>query len=142
MRGTDKGGGRRKVPPNEYFPYMKKFLEYFPNGKIFLATDDANYFEELKKEKIPFQAQMNVTRSGSRKAVFDMKVNKFKIGTEILLEILLLSKCDWLLHGASSVAETAIGINLDLHNNSVHLEYKYHQAPFWTEIRNSSNEKV
>jgi len=131
MRGTDKGFGRRKVFPEEYFSYIKQFLRYFPNGKIFVATDDAKYFETLKKEGIQFESQ-EVIRSSNRTAVFDLDVPKYQIGTEILNDIVLLSKCDWIIHSASSVADAAISLNFDLHEKSVHLEYtKNRQVPFW-----------
>ena len=51
---------------------------------------------------------------------------------QVLLDALLLSRCDWLLHAASGVAEFAIYWNLPLHNRSVHMQYTRHrQRPPW-----------
>ena len=46
--------------------------------------------------------------------------------------MLLLSRCDFLLHAASGVAEFAIYFNSKLHHNSVHLQYTQgRQVPSW-----------
>lgn len=46
--------------------------------------------------------------------------------------MLLLSRCDFLLHAASGVAEFAIYFNPRLHSNSVHLQYTQgRQLPAW-----------
>ena len=45
---------------------------------------------------------------------------------------LLLSRCDFLLHAASGVAEFAIYWSPQLHERSVHLQYEHRrQAPAW-----------
>ena len=59
-----------------------------------------------------------------------------------LLDALLLSKCDFLLHSASGVAEFAIywSDNMRLHSNSVHLQYEYQrQVPPWMGAQSSSS---
>ena len=48
------------------------------------------------------------------------------------MDILLLSKCEYLLHTASGVAESAIFFNFKLHKNGVHLEFtQKRQIPNW-----------
>jgi hypothetical protein len=50
----------------------------------------------------------------------------------VLLDVLLLSRTDFLLHAASGVAEFAIYWNPRLHANSVHLQYERgRQLPWW-----------
>ncbi len=53
----------------------------------------------------------------------------------MLIDALLLSKCDWLLHSASGVAEFAIYWNLKLHRRSVHLQYtRNRQSLTWAKF--------
>jgi hypothetical protein len=44
-------------------------------------------------------------------------------GLDVLTDSLLLSKCDFLIKSNSAVSEFAIYFNLDLHNNSINLQY-------------------
>ena len=153
MRGSDKiqpWGIRRIVSPNEYVPYIGRFIKYFGNKtKIFFATDDKRYlqwiedhwnsffFNQEDREKYKYNdiilKQENITRSDNHTAIFEMKyVSKYVIGKEVLMDILLLSKCDWFIHCASAVSEAVFFNNIKLHNHSVHLEYTQNrQIPFW-----------
>eukprot|EP01084_Bolivina_argentea_P196788 337330_1 len=144
MRGTDKmilSHHRRNVEWTEYIPYIRCYLKYFEtNGKVFIATDDANYLknilnefvEQYKNHTIIVQSR-NVIRSNSSTAVFNLKnVSKYNIGKDILFDIQLLSHCQWFVHSGSSVAEAAFYHNFLLHNHSIHLEYTQNrQIPFW-----------
>lgn len=147
MRGSDKvqrWSIRRTVAPEEYMPYISAFIrEYGNRAKIFFATDDKNYLKFLKDQWNVYVddyafhevvvTQGNVTRSETREAVFDFKgVSKYGIGREVLLDILLLAKCDWFIHSASAVSEAVFFNNIALHNQSIHLEYHMdRQCPFW-----------
>ena len=148
MRGSDKvqpWSIRRTVSPLEYMPYISSFIEYYKhNAKIFFATDDKNYLKFLNdnwskyvNKEYNFNdivvTQENVIRSDDETAIFDFKnVSKYRIGREVLLDILLLAKCDWFIHAASAVSEAVFFNNIKLHNYSVHLEYtKDRQIPFW-----------
>mmetsp|Transcript_12467 Transcript_12467/g.20693 ORF Transcript_12467/g.20693 Transcript_12467/m.20693 type:complete len:492 (+) Transcript_12467:170-1645(+) len=51
----------------------------------------------------------------------------YQKGKDVLIDALLLSQCDFLIHGASSVSEAAFWFNLALHNSSVHLQYEDHE---------------
>ena len=56
----------------------------------------------------------------------------YRKGEEVLLDALLLSRCDFLVHSASAVAEFAIYWRLRLHRASVHLQYtERRQRPSW-----------
>eukprot|EP01084_Bolivina_argentea_P016605 31056_1 len=159
MRGTDKGGlGRHKVEPDAYMSYIVQFILYFHNlgyiVKIFVATDDKNYFRYIetywnyenildkqhKYSDIIIQ-QDNVIRSKFRKAVFSMDdLPAYEAGKQCLLDILLLTKCDYLIHSASAVAEAVHWNNINMHNKSIHLEYKYNrQIPIWYDVNKYQN---
>ena len=150
MRGTDKGAHRRKIEPKEFYPYIKSFLSYFESrARFFIATDDQKYLQTLRQDwneivsdinnddynfsKVVF-LQSNVVRSSTQTAVFKLTnvESKYQLGKQALLDILLLAKCDWFIHGASTIAEAVFYNNILLHNKSVHLEYtKNRQEPFW-----------
>ena len=54
------------------------------------------------------------------------------LNRQVLRDIDLMSRCSFLLHSASAVAEAAIYFNPWLHENSVHLEYVVdRQNPWW-----------
>lgn len=60
------------------------------------------------------------------------KAGNYRKGEEVLLDALLLSRCDFLLHAASGVAEVAMYWNPSLHQHSVHLQYRRkRQRPPW-----------
>jgi hypothetical protein len=81
-----------------------------------LATDDLNVigkFKEIFGERLIFCD--NFTRSDSGEALhLSSSVNRPKIGEEVLIECLLLSKCNVLIHSRSNVASVALYINPDL----------------------------
>eukprot|EP01084_Bolivina_argentea_P109054 194926_1 len=98
-------------------PYIVNFILYYKHlgfiPKIFIATDDKNYFRyiekywkyknyliDIKYESVIIQ-QHNVLRSKFRKAVFSItntNISKYKSGKQCLLDILLLAKCDYFIH--------------------------------------------
>ena len=66
----------------------------------------------------------------------------YRKGEEVLLDALLLSRCDYLLHAASGVAEFAIYWNNRLHDASVHLQYpRRRQVPWWFRKRAELRER-
>jgi hypothetical protein len=141
LRGTDKGkylasaASGRPVPPREYEPYVDAFLRSHPNGTVFVATDSPAFLTEVKTRWLrrwpgaPFRWREDILRSEAntafdRGAVRGAKpASNARKGEEVLIDALLLSRCDWLLHSASGVAEFAMYWNLRLHRRSVHLQY-------------------
>jgi len=129
MRGTDKlaAGGRKLIQVEQYVPYIRSFLETFPDGGIFVATDDADMFTKLSEyEGIEFTSQTIKRETGDDTVpyIVDHKNGPETLGLEIMTDIYLLSKCDYLLYGISSVIEGVMYLNLDLHDNSINLEYE------------------
>ena len=146
MRGTDKASLtplRRKVLPFEYAEYIIKFIKYYGEKytKIFIATDDGKYLKDIKihLKNVSIYSQNNILRSFNENGVFELNNNnnnynfsKYEIGKQVMIDILLLSKCNWFIHSSSAVAEAVFYNNILLHNKSVHLEYfKNRQIPIW-----------
>lgn len=126
IRGTDKKKhvGGDKIEPSSYYKYINYLLQINKNAKIFLATDDTEYFNEFIKiysNKVKYYG--NVIRS--KKNVFlDTTIkDNYKKGEDVLIDCILLSKCNYLLKCSSAVSEFAIYLNLKLHNNSFNLQY-------------------
>lgn len=129
LRGSDKGNLRRIIPFEEYVPYITAFMSALSDkkGVIFLATDDSNY------QKIALNSTFassifyfpTVLMSDSRQSTFQKYVAKrHKVNMDVLNDIIMLSHCNFLLHGHSAVSEAAIYMNLRLHSRSVNLEFK------------------
>jgi len=141
LRGTDKGkylqtaGSGRQVAPLEYEPYVRAFLAAYPRARVFVATDSPSFLQEVR-ERWPrgvLRFVGEVLRDEANVAFGKgHKRDNFRKGEEVLLDTLLLSRCDWLLHAASGVAEFAIYWNFQLHERSVHLQYtRNRQRPSW-----------
>lgn len=154
MRGTDKAAHRRKIKPDEYMPYVFQFIDYFgtQNARIFLATDDEQYLQLFRKQfnindnnyKFKdFVIMQNVVRSKGNVPIFKMRNmvrTKYELGIEVLMDIMLLSKCDWFLHSSSAVSEAVHYNNIQLHNHSIHMEYiNNRQQPYWMREEMESN---
>lgn len=128
MRGTDKmnAGGRIFVSPETYVPYIKSFQRRFPSGGIFVATDDAEMLRQLAHDhNFKFQSQAINRETGEEVIPFtvDHPDGQEQLGVEIMTDIYLLSQCDYLLHGVSAVIEAVMYLNLELHENSINLDY-------------------
>mmetsp|Transcript_34027 Transcript_34027/g.82501 ORF Transcript_34027/g.82501 Transcript_34027/m.82501 type:complete len:1245 (+) Transcript_34027:40-3774(+) len=126
IRQSDKAAGRRQIQTDEFLPYVLAFVES-GGSSIYLATDSTAVVDHIKT-KWPADIQKrirsmgdDIIRSTSTEAVFDIG-SHHRTNTEIFIEILALSKCQFMIHGLSAVTETSIWINLDLHATSVNLE--------------------
>ena len=125
IRGTDKqfGIGGRKIKPEEYFIYIDYIMKKNKNSLIFLATDDKKYYDIMnEKYKKKVASQFGVLRDENNILNVNMK-NNIKKGTDVLVDCLCLSKCNFLIHQSSAVSEFAIYFNINLHENSFNLQY-------------------
>ena len=141
LRGTDKGKylsarSGRPVPPSEYLRYVEAYLKATPAGRVFVATDSPSFLADAKRifpsDKLILRDE--VLRDENNVAFKGRGGGKhnYRKGEEVLIDALLLSRSDWLLHSASGVAEFAIYTNPALHNRSVHLQYtRRRQRPPW-----------
>lgn len=134
IRHSDKAGlARRKLKDEEFVPYVQAYLD---NGgdKVYLATDSSRVLEFVKqRDRWTFVGERlisprGIVRSAVRKPVF-RQGNHDRTNREVLVEILAMSRCQFLLHGFSAVSESAHYLNINLHNNSVDLEDPDHITP-------------
>mmetsp|Transcript_27876 Transcript_27876/g.63983 ORF Transcript_27876/g.63983 Transcript_27876/m.63983 type:complete len:459 (-) Transcript_27876:1468-2844(-) len=160
LRGTDKFISP-KVPPEQYFELIDAFLtahqESSPRGHahepsrgrrahshkdqppmIFLATDDAQYQQQMLTRygnaRITQLFDGKILRAQANNAIWadqsSSSVPHAK-GLQVLLDTLLLSKCDFLLKPSSAVSEFAIYFNPRLANNSYDFNLHGQPLPRW-----------
>ncbi len=116
-RGTDKGDTgtgaalARVVPPEEYFPLIDRHLADHPDDRIFFATDQRQFVERMRERYGDRLVTYDSQRSDSTVNVFQQlapagRGNRAK-GEDVLIDALLLSRCDALLKCTSAVGEFA-----------------------------------
>jgi hypothetical protein len=126
IRGTDLHYAP-VVSPAEYFPHIDAVLEKEPSLKIFLATDQAQYIPVFEKRYGDKVAYSDSFRSDNEVAPFQRtELSPYKKGEDVLLDILLLSKANFLIKGSSNVGEMAMYFNPNL--ECLDLGYKKQKA--------------
>ena len=113
LRGSD-----MKITPNHPLPpTLKQTIEIIDNllldnyKKIFLVTEEYEYFSNLKKIYKNKLIYLNSFRTKDSKIFShdNMRVlHRYKLGKEILIETLLLSKCDILVASKTNVILSAL----------------------------------
>lgn len=119
LRGTDYINSRPKDHPVQ--PTMEQVIDKmdevlagqeFP--KIYLATEDAGIYQELCNRYGEKIVSMDVERyiTDQTENINDVSVkkstNKYQMGKDYLINILLLSKCDYLLAGNAGGSQGAL----------------------------------
>jgi hypothetical protein len=125
MRGLIPSGPRTP-PPNEYKEYAEAFLRVEPQGTIVLFTDDFDYQKEVEDWGLGVKIQERIRGRvrDDRKGIYDVYPEmRHELNREVLEDIVLLSQCDFMLHGHSAVSESAIYINFKLHHSSINLAF-------------------
>ena len=120
FRGVDK----RTSPElaTRYVALTRAYLVRKPRAQVFVATDSASFFASftatLHELRVPY-ASRSALRSDSSSPVFkDRQASSLQVGTDVLLDTLLLSRCDFLIKGISMVSEFAIYMNMRLNASS------------------------
>lgn len=106
-RGTDKVIGMApRVPYKEVRQIIKQHLKdmQVDNYKIFVATDEQQFFDFMKKSFPKKVIGTNAVRSTDNTAVHHTNNNPFQLGKEVVIDSLLLSKCHMLIRTSSNVS--------------------------------------
>jgi hypothetical protein len=130
IRHSDKAGlARHKLPVDDFYPYIQA---YRANGgsNIYLATDSSRVVDQVQRSWINMTliVQGGIVRSDKRRPVFYQATHN-RTNTEVLVDIVALSRCQFLIHGFSAVSESSHYLNPRLHNMSVDLEDPEHMSP-------------
>lgn len=131
VRHSDKANLRKRIPTDRF----KAYVEAYRNAGgtcVYLATDSNMVVSRIRKNWPSVLSRMIATpslvvRSSNKTAVFVLGSNNHhRTNTEVLVDIVALSKCRFLLHGYSAVSEASIYLNLQLHYQSVNLDDRNH----------------
>ena len=119
LRGTDYVNSRPKNHPVQ--PTMEqavdKINEVLAKGqfkKIYLATEDAGIYQKLRVQYGEMLVSMDVERytTNATENINDISVkksmNKYQMGKDYLINIMILSKCDYLLAGNAGGSQGAL----------------------------------
>ncbi|MBT4870366.1 MAG: methyltransferase domain-containing protein [Candidatus Diapherotrites archaeon] len=98
------------VPYKEYFRLINRFIRRNPESKLFVTSDDSTILNRIKlrygDRVIEYPAfrtkggEMHLLKKQNKLP----KVSGFKLGEDVLVEALLLAKCDVLIHQKSNVS--------------------------------------
>lgn len=114
IRGTDLMYAP-PVSPAEYFDFVDHWIKSHNDPKLFLATDQAQYLSTFQKRYGNIVVSYDSSRSVDEVAPFNLKnIPPYKKGEDVLIDMYLLSKSDFLVKGASAVSEFPLYINPDL----------------------------
>ena len=115
----------RIIRPREYFPLIDRYTAEHGPCRIFVATDQRQFVEEMKSRYGARIISRDVVRSDSSVNTFQKREHLgYVIGEEVLLDCLILSRCDFLLKCISAVGEYAMYFNPKLRcidvNHEIH----------------------
>jgi hypothetical protein len=113
IRGTDFNYAE-PTPPERYIDTIRKLVNEADDHdfRIFLATDQAQFVDLFEREFENRVITHDCMRSSSEIPVHHMPSGSaYAKGEEVLIDMLLLSRCDHLLKCASAVGEYALRLN-------------------------------
>ena len=86
--------------------YINYLIHKHKFKKIFLCTEDLSFFEAMKKSFPTNLYYLDTFRSRKDNAfkIYPRKLHRYKLGLEILLEALIISKCQGFLHAITNVS--------------------------------------
>ena len=109
-----------------YAEYLRSFVT--AGGKcIYVATASwhvVDWLESLPRsitDKMIWQGE-HVVRSVRELPIQHMEGRHHRINSEAFVDVLAMSKCEFLLHQSTTISEAAIYFNLNLHNRSVNVD--------------------
>ena len=87
--------------------YIKVLIQKEKYKKIFLCTEDLNFFNEMKKNFDQNLFYFSSFRSKKDDAFikYPRKNHRYNLGKEILIESLIISRCKGFLHAQTNVSE-------------------------------------
>ncbi len=128
MRGTERSvevtGWYKKPHLSEefYMAEVDRTLKKFPNAKVFLATDTqitVNKFRAKYSDKlITYDAKRSDEGNSPH-----LQFGGAELGEQVLIESVLLSKTDFLIHGISNVAFAALCFNPNLPHKNIYSKH-------------------
>jgi hypothetical protein len=103
-RGTDK---RREAPRVSYEEIFQAIVDHLPKNRewrIFAATDEQPFLEEINRAFPGSIIACEAHRSINEKGIHFCRENPYAVGEEALMDALLLSRCDLLIRTSSNLS--------------------------------------
>ena len=134
LRGSDKATRRRFIGIEEWEPFVASFFDSHRRGCAFVATDYVPFSAVVQSRWAERWGAARVrmrtisTRSADKLGNFagdhaSTRDQKLRVALDVLVDLSLMARCNYFLHGASAVAEATHYTNPHLHRRSVDLEY-------------------
>ncbi|MCP4316808.1 MAG: hypothetical protein GY789_12545 [Hyphomicrobiales bacterium] len=91
------------------------YIDAHGSCKIFAASDQEQFIDRLKRRYGDRVLSYEAIRTRGKRNPFELEDGKgYRKGEDVLIDCLLLSKCDYLLKCTSAVGEFAMYFNPDL----------------------------
>ena len=132
IRGTDFGYAE-PTKPETYFKAIHESIrkDQHSDIRIFLATDQEQFVDLFRKEFGNIVVTYSSIRSTSEMAPFQFNhISPYKKGEDVLVDMLLLSRCNFLFKCASAVGEYAMWFNPSLKCHDFALESHWDPSHF------------
>ena len=120
------------VTKKQMFKYTDEIIERYGIEKIFVATDEKSYLDEYIKRygDMVFFADNFRTEKINEFNITPRDNHRYLLGREVLVDLIMLLKCNGILHGISNIPITAKKINPDFAfayeiDNGVNSKNKY-----------------
>ena len=118
-RGTDKSCESARQSVHEYYDALQHRVD--PSHKLFVATDDAPFLEWMIGTYGDRVLYTQAARSHDRTALHLGPHRGPQQAEECLLDVLLMSKCQHLVHGNSSVTNGVLAFNPAMSHDALHV---------------------
>ncbi|KYG81034.1 hypothetical protein EV198_2917 [Roseivirga ehrenbergii] len=111
VRGTDLMYAP-PVSPAEYFEHIDQWIKSRKHPKLFVATDQTQYLSTFQSRYGDLVVAYDSSRSVDEVVPFNLEgITPYKKGEDVLFDMCLLSKTDFLIKGTSAVSELALYMN-------------------------------
>lgn len=130
VRGTDKYMEASPVPLEIFIETALKVASQFSEVQFLVATDQETILQFLKKHLPGKVIYYPALRSTTLQPLHQQNIQPARIGKEVLIEMLLLSKCDFFIHAQSNVALAALFFNPTLPHLWLKTEHQMYQVMF------------
>jgi hypothetical protein len=118
-RGTDKFSESPRQSVHEYYDALQQRVD--PSHKLFVATDDAPFLDWMIATYGDRVRYTQAARSYDRTALHLGPQRGPQQAEECLLDVLLMAKCQHLVHGNSSVTNGVLVFNPTMSHDALHL---------------------
>jgi hypothetical protein len=122
LRGSDKQHSGGIVPPSVYYAYVDAFMAK-RGAKLFVATDSPRFLKEVVSRYGEGNVKFLNCMRDEGNAAWNLARDGYVKGREVLVDAMMLAKCDFLIYSHSGVPEFALRLNTQLHHHSINVSF-------------------